>query len=154
MQKEHQQRGRLQLRLTSRRVRRWELAARASRKGLEKSYIMTLPKAPSTTSPCILPVSLLTTRDSTPASMPISALGFLAIWSPALTICMFNGAAHTTAWDNSYSLPMLSVSCGDLVASTRSPESFRYWPSSPSSVSFTSTDTSSSSSLFSLESRV
>lgn len=95
--KEHQHGGHLQISLTDKDVRRWTLAARAARRIGEELYSDS-PK-PSINYFTLSTHSILIDRKGLQA-------GFYAYfrgWASgglvaALTVCMFYGAAHATAW--------------------------------------------------------
>ncbi|KAI9881126.1 MAG: hypothetical protein M1830_008284 [Pleopsidium flavum] len=96
-QEEHQHEGHLQLSLTSRDVRRWTLAARASRKIGEELYHDS-PKG-SVNYFTFYPHSIFLDRKGLQAGF----YAYFCAWASggliaALIICMFYGAAHATAW--------------------------------------------------------
>ncbi|KAL8996273.1 MAG: hypothetical protein Q9169_004158 [Polycauliona sp. 2 TL-2023] len=96
-QDQHQQGGHLQISLTSRDVRRWTLAAQASRRFGEELYCDS-PKS-SVNYFTFHAQSIFLDRKGLQAGF----YGYFCAWASggliaALTICMFYGAAHATAW--------------------------------------------------------
>ncbi|KAL8973539.1 MAG: hypothetical protein Q9197_002226 [Variospora fuerteventurae] len=96
-QEEHGRGGHLQISLTSRDVRRWTLAAQASRRIGEELY-RDSPK-PSVNYFTSYAHSIFLDRKGLQAGF----YGYFCAWASggliaALTICMFYGAAHATAW--------------------------------------------------------
>ncbi|KAL8653966.1 MAG: hypothetical protein Q9226_003621 [Calogaya cf. arnoldii] len=96
-QEQHQPAGHLQISLTSRDVRRWTLAAQASRRTGEELY-RDSPK-PSINYLTFYAQSIFLDRKGLKAGF----YGYFCAWASggliaALTICMFYGAAHATAW--------------------------------------------------------
>ena len=97
-QQDHHYGGRLQVSLTSRDVRRWKLAARASRRIGEELY-RDSPKG-SVNYFTFYNHSVFIDRKGLQAGF----YGYFRAWASggliaALTICMFYGAAHATAWN-------------------------------------------------------
>ncbi|KAI4129987.1 MAG: hypothetical protein LQ341_006513, partial [Variospora aurantia] len=96
-QEDHGRAGHLQISLTSRDVRRWTLAAQASRRIGEELY-RDSPK-PSVNYFTSYAHSIFLDRKGLQAGF----YGYFCAWASggliaALTICMFYGAAHATAW--------------------------------------------------------
>ncbi|KAL8846228.1 MAG: hypothetical protein Q9221_008673 [Calogaya cf. arnoldii] len=96
-QEQHQPGGHLQISLTSRDVRRWTLAAQASRRTGEELY-RDSPK-PSMNYFTSYAQSIFLD----PKGLKAGFYGYFRAWASggltaALTICMFYGAAHATAW--------------------------------------------------------
>lgn len=97
VQRDHQHDGRLHISLTSRDVRRWSLAARASRRIGEELY-RDSPKG-SVNYFTLYTHSIFLDRKGLQAGF----YAYFCSWASggliaALTVCMFYGAAHTTAW--------------------------------------------------------
>ncbi|MCJ1433580.1 hypothetical protein MMC27_002943 [Xylographa pallens] len=97
VQEEHQHGGHLQISLTSRDVRRWTLAAHASKRIGEELYRDT-PKD-SVNYFTFYAHSIFLDRKGLQAGF----YAYFCAWASggliaALTICMFYGAAHATAW--------------------------------------------------------
>lgn len=96
-QEQHQRGGHLQISLTSRDVRRWTLAVQASRRAGEELYHDS-PK-PSVNYFTYHAHGIFLDRKGLQAGF----YGYFCAWASggliaALTICMFYGAAHATAW--------------------------------------------------------
>ena len=97
VQEEHQNEGHLQISLTSRDVRRWTLAARALRRIGEELYHDS-PKS-SVNYFTFYAQNIFLDRKGLQAGF----YAYFCAWASggliaALTICMFYGAAHATAW--------------------------------------------------------
>lgn len=96
-QVEHQHGGHLQISLTSRDVRRWTIAARASRRTGEELY-RDSPKGSVNYFTFHNPSIFLDRK-----GLQAGFYAYFCAWASgglvaALTICMFYGAAHATAW--------------------------------------------------------
>lgn len=118
-QEEHQHGGHLQIALTSRDVRRWTLAARASRRMGEELY-RDSPKG-SVNYFTLYTHSIFLDRKGLQAGF----YAYFCAWASggliaALTICIFYGAAHITAW--SFVFPtdverlLWRIACVDTIA--------------------------------------
>lgn len=96
-QEDHQHGGHLQIFLTSRDVRRWTLAARASRRIGEELYRDSLKGSVNYFT--FYAHSIFLDRKGLQAGF----YAYFCAWASgglvaALTVCMFYGAAHATAW--------------------------------------------------------
>ena len=97
LQKEHKHGGRLQISLTPRDVRRWFLAARASRRIGEEMYRDSIKGSVNYFT--FYAHSIFLDRKGLQAGF----YAYFCAWASggliaALTVCMFYGAAHATAW--------------------------------------------------------
>ena len=118
-QEEHQHGGRLQISLTSRDVRRWTLAARAARRIGEDLYHDS-PKG-SVNYFTFYTHSIFLDRKGLQAGF----FAYFCSWASggliaALSVCMFYGAAHATAWDFVFPTPverfLWRIACIDTIA--------------------------------------
>ena len=118
-QEEHRHGGRLQISLTSREVRRWTLAARAATKIGEELY-RDSPKG-SVNYFTYYNHSIFLDRKGLQAGF----YAYFCSWASggliaALSVCMFYGAAHATAWDFVFPTPverlLWRIACIDTIA--------------------------------------
>ena len=118
-QEEHQYGGHLQISLTSKDVRRWTLAARASKKIGEVLY-RDSPKG-SVNYFTLYTHSIFLDRKGLQAGF----YAYFCAWASgglvaALSVCMFYGAVHATAWAFAFPTPierlLWRIACVDTIA--------------------------------------
>ena len=118
-QEKHQHGGHLQISLTSRDVRRWTLAARASRRIGEELY-RDSPKG-SVNYFTLYTHSIFLDRKGLQAGF----YAYFCAWASgglvaALSVCMFYGAMHATAWAFDFPTPierlLWRIACIDTIA--------------------------------------